>query len=84
MKAIIYNHPGPYSEEQEPEKPDPRANRNRAHTSLIKQAFFRDQVQSAIYELIRGYEAATGLSVIRLDYRPEMHRVTLDDVPFPR
>ena len=40
-------------------------------TSLIKQALFRDQVQAAIADLIRDYEVASGLSVIRVEYKVE-------------
>jgi hypothetical protein len=48
---------------------------------LIKQALFRDQVQSAIRELIRGYETTTGLTVIRVEYQPQGRHVTIDAVP---
>lgn len=49
--------------------------------NLIRQAQLRDQVQAAIYELIRGYEETTGLSVIRLDYQAGKKRVILDALP---
>jgi len=44
----------------------------------------RDQVQSAIVDLIRGYEMATGFSVVRLDYQPERRQVMIDALPQPK
>jgi hypothetical protein len=51
------------------------------HSALLKQALLRQQVQSAIYELVLGYEAATGFSVVRLDLQSEKHTVLIDALP---
>jgi hypothetical protein len=65
----------PFSEQKE--------NRT-AHSTLIRQALFRDQVQAAILDLIRNYELSTGLSVVRVEYQPEKPHVILDAIPVPR
>ena len=52
-----------------------------AREKLLQQVIFRDQVQTAIQHLIRGYEASTGCSVIRLEYEPREGRVTLEALP---
>jgi hypothetical protein len=52
--------------------------------ALLKQALFRDQIQSAIKELIRGYEATTGLNVVRVEYQPEGKDVIIDATPARR
>ena len=52
--------------------------------TLIRQAMLRDQVQSAIVDLIRGYEIATGFSVVRLDYQPERRQLLIDALPLPK
>jgi hypothetical protein len=63
-------------------KPPSRAKPDHSFlTLLLKQALLRNQVQAAIYELIRGYEATTGFSVIRLDLQPDERRIVLDAVP---
>ena len=49
--------------------------------TAIAQVIFRDQVQTAIHHLIRGYEATTGRSVTRLDYDPREGRITLEALP---
>jgi hypothetical protein len=92
MKPIRYDDPVRNSEQKlssaplhpavAPEKQSvlpPLSDTFRAN--LIRHAIFRDQVQTAISELIRGYEATTGLSVLRLEYHPENHHVTLDAIP---
>ena len=52
--------------------------------TLIRHAMLRDQLQSAIVDLIRGYETATGFSVVRLDYHPERRQVLIDALPQPK
>lgn len=52
-----------------------------AREKLLEQVIFRDQVQTAIEHLIRGYEASTGCSVVRLEYEPHEGRVTLEALP---
>ena len=85
MKSIGCERRVRYSEQNEGENPLVFDRQSSAaqfrKQSLIKQALFRDQVQSAIRELIRGYEATTGLSVIRVEYQPEGHQVTIDAIP---
>ena len=49
--------------------------------SIIKNAIFRDQVQAALSELVRGYEVTTGLSVIRVLYQAETRRFSIEAVP---
>ena len=72
----LSNAPGKAPEGRRIAKVDPSF-----HTLLLRQALLRNQVQSAIYELIRGYEATTGFSVIRLDLQSEKRRIVLDAVP---
>jgi len=48
---------------------------------LLRQALLRSQVQTAIYELIHGYESSTGCSVVRLDFQANKRRVILDAIP---
>jgi hypothetical protein len=48
---------------------------------LIGRALFRDQVQIAILNLVRGYEATTGLTVTRLDYDAREGRVHIEALP---
>jgi hypothetical protein len=72
----LLNAPDKAPEERHRAKVDPSF-----HTLLLRQALLRNQVQSAIYELIRGYEATTGFSVIRLDLQSEKRRIVLDAVP---
>ncbi|HTB15321.1 MAG TPA: hypothetical protein VK752_27305 [Bryobacteraceae bacterium] len=48
---------------------------------LIERALFRDQVQTAILNLVRGYEATTGLTVTGLDYDASEGRVHLEALP---
>jgi hypothetical protein len=52
-----------------------------ARERLIQQALFRDQVQAAIYQLVRGYEVTTGLSVVRLEYDPQRAKVAIEALP---
>jgi hypothetical protein len=52
-----------------------------ARERLIQHALFRDQVQAAIYQLVRGYEVTTGLSVTRLEYDSSEGRVALEALP---
>ena len=52
--------------------------------TLMRHAMLRDQMQSAIVDLIRGYEVATGFSVVRLDYQPERRQVLIDALPQPK
>ena len=54
------------------------------HALLLRQALLRGQIQTAIYELVRGYEAKTGFTVVRLDLQAEKKRVILEAVPAPR
>ena len=63
--------------EQEPLKQPHFSARER----LVQQAIFRDQVQAAIYQLVRGYEITTGLSVTRLEYDASAGRVALEALP---
>jgi hypothetical protein len=58
----------------------PEAN-GRTRDSIVRQVMLRDQVQSALSELIRNYEEITGLSVIRVIYQQETHRVTIEAIP---
>ncbi len=51
---------------------------------VVKHAILRDQVQRAMEDLIRGYEATSGVSVIRIDYKSEQKRVIIDAVPSAR
>jgi hypothetical protein len=50
-------------------------------TGIIKNAIFRDQVQAALSELVRGYEVTTGLSVIRVLYQAETRRFSIEAIP---
>jgi hypothetical protein len=72
----LSNAPGKAPEECHRAKVDPSF-----HTLLLRQALLRNQVQSAIYELIRGYEVTTGFSVVRLDLQSEKRRIVLDAIP---
>ena len=54
------------------------------HALLLRQALLRGQIQTAIYELVRGYEAKTGFTVVRLDLQADKKRVILEAVPAPR
>jgi hypothetical protein len=48
---------------------------------LLGHLGFREEVQAAIYHLIRGYEATTGLSVTKLEYDPREGRVAIEALP---
>ena len=54
------------------------------HALLLRQALLRGQIQTAIYELVRGYEAKTGFTVVRLDLQADKKRVILEAVPSAR
>jgi hypothetical protein len=80
MTTTVYDNPVRYSE-QTPSK-QPRASGDLAlRDQLVQQVIFRDQVQTAIQHLIRGYEASTGCSVTRLDYDPREGRITIEALP---
>ncbi len=77
MKSITCLKSVRYSEQPAavaPSKAERRA-------QLIQHAILRGQVQSAIAELIRGYEVITSLSVVRVEYQPETCQVILEAVP---
>jgi hypothetical protein len=61
--------------------PNGMAGQNHSRDRLVHQA---DQVQAAIYSLIRSYEATTGHSVIRLEYDAQARRITLDALPLAK
>jgi hypothetical protein len=69
METMGYRKPVLVSEQNDPRE------------RLIQQVQLRDQVQAAIYQLIRGYEVSTGLSVTRLDYDRIEGKVTLEALP---
>jgi hypothetical protein len=48
---------------------------------LVEHVILRSQVQAALYQLVRGYEETTGLSVVRLNYEPDEQRVTIEALP---
>jgi hypothetical protein len=60
------------------------ANSQSVRETLMRHAMLRDQLQSAIVDLIRGYEMATGFSVVRLDYHPEQRQFLIDALPQPK
>ena len=88
LKPIQYKRSVRYSEHlrhlEAPNTPIPMANGHTMGAALLKQALFRDQIQSAIKELIRGYEATTGLNVVRVEYQPEGKDVIIDAIPARR
>jgi hypothetical protein len=49
--------------------------------SIIKNALLRDQVQSALSDLIHKYEETTGLSVIRVVYQAETRGFSIEAIP---
>jgi hypothetical protein len=51
------------------------------HSALLKQALLRDQVQSAISQLVLGYEATSGASVVRLNFHTGKRTVSLEAIP---
>jgi hypothetical protein len=59
----------------------PAKERMSPRDQLIERALFRDQVQTAILNLVRGYEATTGLTVTRLDYDAREGRVQIEALP---
>jgi hypothetical protein len=75
MTTVGYSSPVLFSERNAPIKP------LGARERLLQQALFRDQVQAAIYQLIRGYEVSTGLTVTRMDYDRSEGRVSLEALP---
>jgi hypothetical protein len=79
MTTTAYDYPVLFSE-QNSSKSSLRPT-DPARDRLLQQIVFRDQVQTAILHLIRGYEATTGLSVTRLDYEPREGRVSLEALP---
>ena len=88
LKPIQYKRSVRYSEQvrqlEAPGAAGPTANGHSMGAALLKQALFRDQIQSAIKELIRGYEATTGLNVVRVEYQPEGKSVIIDAIPARR
>jgi hypothetical protein len=88
LKTIQYKRSVRYSEHarqiEAPGAASPMANGHSVGAALLKQALFRDQIQSAIKELIRGYEATTGLNVVRVEYQPEGRNVIIDALPARR
>jgi hypothetical protein len=82
MKINTYKTFVPISEQTEPATPRNPTRRDPSFYSLlIRQALLRSQVQSAISELIMGYEANTGSSVIRLRVQRDAPRVILEAIP---
>jgi hypothetical protein len=80
MTTTVYDNPVRYSEQAPSQKPrfsDDLALRDQ----LVQQVIFRDQVQTAIQHLIRGYEASAGCSVTRVDYDPREGRITIEALP---
>ena len=67
--------------EQDPSRAPLSSGDPSARDRLVQQVIFRDQVQTAIHHLIRGYETTTGRSVTRLDYDPREGRITLEALP---
>ena len=88
LKPIQYKRSVRYSEHlrqlEAPSAASPMATGHTMGAALLKQALFRDQIQSAIKELIRGYEATTGLNVVRVEYQPEGKDVIIDAIPAHR
>jgi hypothetical protein len=82
MKAITYQTTTLISEQETPAAPQKRD--ASFHSMLLRQALLRNQIQSAIYDLVRGYEATTGFSVVRIDLQAKKRKVTLDAIPAPR
>ena len=90
MKTTIYEILIPISEQEPVTEPlslrrtfpvsTPKPNAS-FHSMLLRQALLRSQVQTAIYELIHGYESSTGCSVVRLDFQANKRRVILDAIP---
>ncbi len=72
-----------YSEQKMPDSPL-SFHRRTSRSDLIKHAVLRNQVQTAMAELIRGYEVTSGVSVIRIEYKPDQKRVMIDAVPAAR
>lgn len=59
-----------------------RIGKSRGTALLLRQALLRSQVQTAIYELVREYEATSGFSVVRLDLlQSTKRRIVLDAIP---
>ncbi len=80
MTTTAYKTPVRFSEQDHARKSLTSADFS-ARERLLQQVIFRDQVQTAIQNLIRGYEASTGCSVTRLEYEPREGRVTLEALP---
>jgi hypothetical protein len=80
MSTTTYNTAVRFSEPSASKHPlfsaglDPR-------DQLLGHLGFREEVQAAIYHLIRGYETTTGLSVTRLEYDPREGRVAIEALP---
>jgi hypothetical protein len=48
---------------------------------LVEQTLLREKFQNAIYQLIREYELAAHMSVIRVEYQPDQQRIMIDALP---
>ena len=87
MYTTTYEHHSSFSEQETKDRPQVSATYGRPnasfHALLLRQALLRSRVQSAISELIRGYEATSGFSVIRVDLESRKSRVILDAIPAP-
>lgn len=85
MKTNTYQSSVLFSEQEEaPTHHIPATREPSFHSLLIRQALLRSQVQSAISELILGYEATTGSSVIRVRVQQDKPRVILEAIPATR